>query len=96
MMMVVARTDGQDWRSDHHTRAKASMSARWPTGGGGKSAAGNETGMADWRRGGEDNEGGTGGGEVMSNDNAHLGKEGEDGRAWGEAANGNTVSTKQT
>jgi hypothetical protein len=52
--------------------------------------------MADWRRGGEDNEGGTGGGEVMSNDNAHLGKEGEDGRAWGEAANGNTVSTKQT
>lgn len=34
MVMVVAMTDGQDWRSDHHTGAKASMSARWPAGGG--------------------------------------------------------------
>jgi len=34
MVMVVARTDGQDWRSDHHTWAKTGMSARWPAGGG--------------------------------------------------------------
>jgi len=32
--MVVARTDGQDWRSDHHTWANTGMSARWPAKGG--------------------------------------------------------------
>ena len=52
--------------------------------------------MADWRRGGVEKEGGTGGGEGMSNDNAQVGREGEDGHTGEEAANGNAVSTKRT
>ena len=51
--------------------------------------------MAGWRIGLE-KEGGTGGGEGISNDVAQVGREGEDGHAGGEAANGNAVSTKRT